>query len=199
MIADDCYVKLLVDIPEALSKDKTFVKELTGSTTLVQVKKGDYLLRAGELCQHAYFINKGLFINLFISGKGEESVTGFASDHQYPFLSVIGYFTQTPSDFEIKAIEEGELLSISRSHLEKLSLRYPLFASYYQNAMLAIIAKHYSMFAIRQSCKAEEFLNYIYSNYAWMINRIPDKYIACYMGISHEWYCKLKKRVLKLN
>lgn len=196
MQADPHFARLLADIPEALARDEIFVKELQGCTRLVTVRKGDYLLRTGELCQDAYFINKGLFINQYISEKGNETVTGFSSDTVYPFLSAIGYFTKAPSDFEIKAIEDGELLCFSRHHIEALSLRYPLFASYYQNVMLTIISKLYTMFAVRQSLTAEEFLAYLYKEYMWIINRVPDKYIAQYMGISNSWYCKLKKRIL---
>ena len=184
----DCHLaKLLADLPESLARDEVFVGELSNITKVIAVDKGDYLLRTGEICQDAYFINKGLFINLYVSEKGDECVTGFSSDYLYPFLSAIGYFTQAPSEFEIKALESGELL--------RLSLRYPLFASYYQNAMLTIISKLYSMFAIRQSCTAEEFIKYLYNHYMWIMQRVPDKYIAQYMGISNAWYCKLKKRI----
>lgn len=195
MVFDPHFARLLADIPEALARDEKFLSELESHAKILYVKKGDYLLRSGELCQDAYFINKGLFINLYINEKGNECVTGFASDNQYPFLSAIGYFTQAPSDFEIKAIEAGELLCFSRAHIEDLSLRYPLFAAYYQNIMLTIISKLYTMFAIRQSTTAEEFIQYLYTHYMWVINRVPDKYIAHYMGISNAWYCKLKKRI----
>lgn len=196
MEIDPHFARLLADIPEALARDEVFVKELESCTRVVTVRKGDYLLRSRELCQDAYFINKGLFINQYITEKGNETVTGFSSDTVYPFLSAIGYFTKAPSDFEIKAIEDGELLCFSRHHIEALSLRYPLFASYYQNVMLTIISKLYTMFAVRQSLTAEEFLAYLYKEYKWIINRVPDKYIAQYMGISNSWYCKLKKRIL---
>ena len=196
MQTDPHFARLLADIPEALARDEVFVKELQSCTRVVTVRKGDYLLRTGEVCQDAYFINKGLFINQYISEKGNETVTGFSSDTVYPFLSAIGYFTKAPSDFEIRAIEDGELLCFSRHHIEALSLRYPLFASYYQNVMLTIISKLYTMFAVRQSLTAEEFLAYLYKEYKWIINRVPDKYIAQYMGISNSWYCKLKKRIL---
>lgn len=196
METDRHFARLLADLPDALARDEDFLRELEKACRVVTVGKGDYLLRTGEFCQDAYFINKGLFINQYISEKGKETVTGFSSDTFYPFLSAISYFTQAPSDFEIKAIEDGELLCFSRQHIEALSLRYPLFASYYQNVMLTIISKLYTMFAVRQSSTAEEFLAYLYKNFKWLINRVPDKYIARYMGISTSWYCKLKKRIL---
>lgn len=195
METDPCFARLLANIPEVLARDEVFLSELESHAKVVHVKKGDYLLRSGQLCLDAYFINKGLFINIYINEKGNESVTGFASDDQFPFVSAIGYFTQQPSDFEIKAIEAGELLCFSRAHIEDLSMRYPLFASYYQNIMLRIISNLYTLFAVRQSCTAEDFIKYLYKNYMWIINRVPDKYIARYMGISNAWYCKLKKRI----
>lgn len=195
MDSDSRFARLLADIPEDLARNEIFVEDLLKGTQIVSVKKGDYLLRTGELCQDAYFINKGVFINQYVNEKGDACVTGFSSDTMYPFLSAIGYFTKAPSEFEIKSIEDGELLRFSRAHIESLSLHYPLFASYYQNVMLMIISKLHTMFAVRQTCTAEDFLRYIYKHHLWIINRVPDKYIAQYMGVSNSWYCKLKKRI----
>ena len=191
------FYRFLEGIPEPLKRDKAFIDELESHSHIVKVKKGEYLLRTGELCTDGYFINKGLFVNLYIDEKGNECVTGFAAECDIPFLSAIGYFTKEPSEFEIKAIEDGELLCFSRVHIEDLSLRYPLFASYYQNVMLTLISKLYTLFAIRQSCKAEEFIRYMYDNQKWLISRVPDKYIAQYIGITTSWYCKLKKRLFR--
>lgn len=199
METDSSFLRLLADLPEALAHDEVFLDELESHARIISVKKGDYLLRTGELCQDAYFINKGLFINLYVNANGNECVTGFAADNMFPFLSAIGYFTKQPSEFEIKAIEGGELLCFSRSHIESLSFRYPLFALYYQKIMMTIIYKLDVLLAVRLSSTAEEFIQFLYTNYAWMISRVPDKYIARYMGISNAWYCKLKKRILSLS
>ena len=160
METDIHFARLLADLPEALVCDEAFLGELAKNAKLISVKKGDYLLRTGELCQDAYFINKGLFINLYVNENGNECVTGFAADN---------------------------------------SFRYPLFASYYQNIMLTIIYKLDVLLAVRLSSTAEEFIQFLYTNYAWMINRVPDKYIAHYMGISNAWYCKLKRKVLSFT
>ena len=61
-----------------------------------------------------------------------------------------------------------------------------------------LISKLYNMFAVRQTSSSEEFLRYLYAHQQWIVNRVPDKYIAQYMGISDSWYCKLKKRLLEV-
>lgn len=100
-----------------------------------------------------------------------------------PFCFYNRLFYTSPSEFEVKAIEDGELLCFSRTDIERLSLGYPAFATCYQNVMLMIISKLYSMFAVRQTCKAEEFLKYLYTDPQWIVSRVPDKYIAQYMGL----------------
>ena len=93
------FTRLLADLPEALAQDDIFVNELKSHARVITLKKGDLLLRTGEVCQNAYFINKGLFVNIFMTDKGKECVTGFSSDDQYPFLSEISYITQTTFQF----------------------------------------------------------------------------------------------------
>lgn len=190
------YAKLLADLPEALIREDSFLNDLLTHSQCISVRKGDYLLRTGEACQNAYFINKGVYLHQFINNKGEEIPVGFSTDDFYPFLSAISYLTETPSDYEIKAIEEGELICFSRNLLEGMSRNYPLFTAYYQHAIMRVISKMYTIFTIRQAYKSEDFMVWLYGNHASLINRVPDKYIARFMGISTSWYCKLKKRSL---
>ena len=185
-------------IPTVLSQNEAFVAELEDCVRSISIRKGELLIRAGSICQNAYLIKKGLFMNQYVNENGHECVTGFSSEEQYPFLSTTGYFTQEPTGFEVKALDRGELLSFSRTDIDRLSHNYPPFATFYQNVMLMLISKLYNMFAVRQTSSSEEFLRYLYAHQQWIVNRVPDKYIAQYMGISDSWYCKLKKRLLEV-
>lgn len=196
MILSPEFDNILAILPGQLSADESFLKDLVSCTRFVDVRKGDYLVRIGNMCHDAYFINRGLFVNLFVNQNGNECVTGFSSDIMYPFVSTIGYFTKLPSEFEVKAIEDGELLCFSRTDIERLSFAYPAFSAFYKDIMFMIISKLYSIFAIRQTTTAEEFMKYLYSNHQWIVSRVPDKYIAQYIGVTDSWYCKLKKRIL---
>lgn len=195
-MTDPRFEKLRAYLPGDLSGDELFWNELVAGTEVITVDRGDYLLRPGESCTAGYFINKGLFLHLYVGGRGSESVVGFFVDTLHPFLSSVGYITQEPSDFEIKALEDGELIAFPRVHLERLSDAWPRFASFYQQITLLMLSKICTIYAVRQSHNSEELLRYLYTHYLWIINRVPDKYIARFMGISNEWYCKLKKKLL---
>lgn len=53
--------------------------------------------------------------------------------------------------------------------------------------------------ALRLSLNAEEFLIFLYNQHPVYMRRIPDKYIAQFMGVSKEWLSKLKKKIFKTN
>ncbi|MCC8172777.1 MAG: hypothetical protein LIP00_13605 [Parabacteroides sp.] len=137
-----------------------------------------------------------MFLHLYVNSHGDESVVGFFVDTLHPFLASVSYISHSPSDFEIKALEDGELIAFPRPHIEILSRRYPAFTVFYQEVILLMLAKNCTIYAVRQSNNSEELLRYLYAEYLWIINRVPDKYIARFMGISNEWYCKLKKKLL---
>lgn len=195
MGTENPFKRLYDYLPEELSRNEAFWDDFTGGAQVIAVHKGDYLFRQGDICSSGYFINKGLFLHLYVGSAGNESVVGFFVDTLHPFLSSVSYVSQEPADFEIKALEDGELIAFPRGHIESLSVTYPRFASFYQNVTLSILSKICTIYAVRQSRNAEELLRYLYTDYIWIINRVPDKYIARFMGISNEWYCKLKKKL----
>lgn len=93
------------------------------------LKKNEYLLKVGQVCKYGYFINKGSMIQTFLNPDGKEIVQGFYIDDTYAFLSsVTSYYTEEVSDFEIKAIEDCEIIEFSKSQLEYLINSYPEFA-----------------------------------------------------------------------
>ena len=47
------FMRLLADLPEALAQDDVFVNELKSHARVITLKKGDLLLRTGEVCQNA--------------------------------------------------------------------------------------------------------------------------------------------------
>lgn len=164
------------------------------------LKKNEYLLKAGKVCKHGYFINNGSLIKTFLNQNGKEIVQGFYIDKDYAFLSeVTSYFSQKPSDFQIKAIENCELIEFSESQLKLLANNFQEFALFYHKITAKSYQNLYMFSAMRLSLNAEEFLVFLYNQHPIYMQRIPDKYIAQFMGISKEWLSKLKKKVFKPN
>lgn len=164
------------------------------------LKKNEYLLKAGEVCSHGYFINKGILVITFLNQKGKEVVQGFYIDEDYAFITeIISYFSKEGANFQIKVIEDCEVFGYSKTQLDYLVKNFPEFAVIYNKVETLSFQNLYMFSAMRLSLNAEDFLIFLYKNHPIYMKRLPDKYIAKFMGISKEWLSKLKKKVLKNN
>ncbi|MBI9067108.1 MAG: Crp/Fnr family transcriptional regulator [Salinivirgaceae bacterium] len=164
------------------------------------LKKNEYLLKAGQVCQHGYFINSGSLVQTFLNQNGKEIVQGFYIDEVYAFLSsVTSYFSEEISDFQIKAIENCEVIEYSKPQMDYLTDNFQEFALLFHIITARSFQYLYMFSAMRLSLNAEDFLLFLYNQHPVYMRRIPDKYIAQFMGVSKEWLSKLKKKIFKNN
>jgi len=173
-------------------------KRLQAAGTEISIKKNQYLLKQGEVCQHGYFLNKGSLIQLFQHENGKEIVLGFYIDHVYSFLSSPrSYFTGTGSTFEIKALEDCDLIAFHKDDLENMARDFHEFSIFYHQITATALHNMDLFSAMRLSLSAEDFFIYLMKNHPAYLQRIPDKYIARFIGVSDEWLCKVKKKIIK--
>ena len=164
------------------------------------LKKNEYLLKAGQVCQHGYVINSGSLVKTFLNQNGKEIIQGFYLDEVYSYLSEVNsYFSEKSSAFQIKAIENCEIIEFSKSQLKYLLDNFQEFTLGFYNLIEKNFYNLYMLSAMRLSLNAEEFLIFLYNQNPIYMKRIPDKYIAEFMGVSKERLSELKKKVLKTN
>jgi len=173
-------------------------KRIEEAAVEICVKKNQFLLKQGDVCHHGYFLNKGSLIQLYQHENGKEIVLGFYIDHVYSFLSSPrSYFNGTGSAFEIKALEDCSLLAFRKEDLENMAGEFPEFSIFYHKITATALHNMYMYSAMRLSLSAEEFFIYLMDNHPAFLHRIPDKYVARFIGVSDEWLCKVKKRITK--
>lgn len=194
------FSKLKLSVENEIKMSPELWTQLQEFGTIRHLNKNDYLLKSDQVCRHGYFLNSGSLVKTFLNQNGKEIVQGFFIDEAYTFLSeVISYFSDKGTDFQIKALENCELIEFSKSQLEFLVANYQEFAVFFHKINSTSFQNLYMLSAMRLSLNAEEFLLYLYDQHPIYMRRIPDKYIAQFMGVSKEWLSKLKKKILKEN
>ncbi|MBE9469166.1 MAG: Crp/Fnr family transcriptional regulator [Bacteroidetes bacterium] len=194
------FSKLKLAIDKDIKISPKFWEQLQEFAKIRHLKKNEYLLEAGQVCQHGYFIISGSLVKTFLNQNGKEIVQGFYIDEAYAFLSeVMSYFSDNESDFQIKALENCELIEFSKLQMDYLADNFQEFAIFFHRIMAKSYQNLYMFSAMRLSLSAEEFLIFLYNHHPIYMQRIPDKYIAEFIGISKEWLSKLKKKILKTN
>lgn len=157
------------------------------------LKRKEVLFREGEVAGFECFVNKGCLRTYSIDPKGTEHIVMFAIEDWWT-SDLYSFLTKTPATFTIDALEESEVLQLSREGIEQLYERVPKFERFFrimfQNAYLAQQQR------INQNLSQpaeERYLRFI-AKYPQIEQRVPQKQIASYLGITPEFLSMLRKK-----
>ena len=155
-----------------------------------EIAKKELLLRAGHICQHIYFIQKGL-LRCFYYRNDVEISSWFMREGDV-MVSVESFFHQKTSYESIQALEDCELYYISYKELQDIYRRFPEF-----NFIARVLTEKYyclseqRLYSIRMM-RATERYEYLLEQHPELLLRVPAKYIASYLGITPEMLSKIK-------
>jgi CRP-like cAMP-binding protein len=159
---------------------------------LQHVERGSYLLRAGEVCRHLYFIRKGA-IRGYIK-EGTKEITTWITAENEMVTSIRGMSLQEPSLENIQAIEHCDLVVATYESLHYLYENYievnivgrKLLEQYYRDA-------EERAFISRIPNAAKRYYHFLETK-SDLANRIPLKYIASYLGMTIETLSRIRSK-----
>jgi len=158
------------------------------------IGKKSFLLRAGEVCRFEGFVNKGLFRVYHIDQSGFEQILYFATENWW--ITDIDSFTNgIPSQLYIEAIEDSEVLLISKKDKEFAYSNLPkiekLFRVMTQKTHVALQRR---MIDNLSKTADQRYLDFM-EKYPEIFQRLSNLQIAAYLGISHEFLSKIRKKI----
>lgn len=166
-------------------------------TSLLRSKKlaaGELLLREGQVCRYESFITRGCFRTYYADAAGDEHTIDFLIEEWWA-SDLYSLFTQTPSRYHIRAMEESEILQISRHNLEILYRRAPKFERFFRLLFQnAYIAQREQMNAAL-STRAEERYRLFLEKKPYAEKRFQQKHIASWLGITPQFLSRLRKKM----
>ena len=166
----------------------------TSFLTEKKLNKKDFLLRTGELARHEYYVVSGCLKVYNIDEKSAERVSMFAIQDWWTG-DMASFLTQEPSNFYIQALEDSHILQISKEHYDLLFKRIPKFERFYRILYQRSLVTYIKRSDQNISLSAEDrYLNFT-KKYPTLINRIPQKDIAAYIGVTPEFLSLLRKKL----
>ncbi|MFC7345124.1 Crp/Fnr family transcriptional regulator [Chryseobacterium zhengzhouense] len=182
------HIQNKVDISE---EQKT---ELQSFFMLKKLRKKQYLLQEGDVCKYLSFVSKGLLKSYFLDEKGSEHINMFAFEGWW-ISDFNSFINQEKAVLNIDAIEETELLMITREDYENLMLKIPVMDRYfrilYQNSL---VTKDYRLIVSNSFTAKEKYTQFAQKN-PDIIQRIPHNLIASYLGLAPETVSRIRKKI----
>jgi len=158
------------------------------------IKKKDFMLREGDTCRFEAFVTKGLFRIYHIDQNGCEQVLYFAMEDWW-ITDIDSFTNQRPSQLFIEALEDSEVLLISKKDKEFAYKNIPavekLFRIMTQKTHIALQRR---MIDNLSKTADQRYIDFI-EKYPHIAQRLSNIQVAAYLGISHEFLSKIRKKI----
>lgn len=160
------------------------------------IKKNNYLLKQGETCQDLVFVLKGCLRLYYLKDDIEISVW-FALP-QSSAIEIYSFISGNPSNYFIQAIEDSEVLYLTKSELNKLYNHQPQMQEMMRNFWEDVILNLIDRFTALQKDSAEKRYLDLLKKPDYM-NTIPQKYLASFIGVTPTSLSRIRKHIKKMH
>ena len=167
------------------------------SLLMAQTFKAKKLILAeGMICRHSIFVTKGCLRGFTTDKNGFEHVLQFAPPDWW-IADMYSLITQKPGTLNIEALENTDVLLFSKAQQEQLFLDIPKFERFFriitENALVANQQRIIDNLSLPAEARYEHFCR----KYLSLIHCLPQKQIASFIGVTPEFFSKMKKHLLK--
>jgi CRP-like cAMP-binding protein len=185
------YFQIFNTIVPLTEEDQELIKHYL---TVKKLRRKQYLLQEEDVCKTVAFVEKGALRLYKTNVDGSEHIVQFALEGAF-MTDLYSFLTQEPSIYNIDAIEDSELVLITRSasdELRKLSPKYQEFIFQATSEAYTQLEKRITSII---SLSLDERYKELTANFPDIIQRVPQHMIASYMGLNPETLSRVRKRI----
>jgi CRP-like cAMP-binding protein len=156
-------------------------------------KKGDHLLAEGEICRQITFIETGL-VRYYINKDGEERTNYFNKEGEF-VCDYPSFLPRTPAVVNIQALEDCTVWTIGFEGIQQFynevehGERFGRLAI--EAVFVSVVTQIGSIYTDTPEMRYQKFL----LNYPTIVQRIPQYYIASYVGVKPQSLSRIRKRL----
>lgn len=177
-----------------MDKDfKILYKALSQLGTEKQLQSHKSLVHFGENVNKVYVIKKGGLVLTHVHPKTfkERAINFFIPDF-HPIATVShAYVLEEPSKYCLKTFTNTILIEINRAALNHF-IEHSALSLRFQNHGIKTMIEKNELRANLISLSSQEMLHHLYQHFPQILQQIPSKYIADFLGITPQWLSKLK-------
>jgi CRP-like cAMP-binding protein len=162
----------------------------------LKLKRKQFFLHRGEVCKYSAFVLSGCLRSYTIDSNGYEHILSFAP-RDWWMADMYSLISGQPGNLNIDAIEDTQVLLLSKTNQEKLFVQVPKFERFFRILVEKSLVSYQQRTLNNLGLSAQERYQDFCKRYPTLINSLPQKHIASYIGVTPEFLSKMRSDLLK--
>jgi CRP-like cAMP-binding protein len=183
---------MLNKILDFLQHDEDSNKRFTSMFIEKKIASKTTLLKEGDVAQNLFFIKEGC-LRLWFNNEGKDITLQFFFENQ-AVSSIDSFLNGEPGKFTLESIEPSTIVSISKDDFNTLNTRYPALKEGFQELIYKRMSNYALLFLSRIKDNPAKRYEELIKNNPEIIRRVPQHYIASYLGITSISLSRIRNR-----
>lgn len=158
-----------------------------------KLRKRRYLMGEGDVCKYTVFVEKGLLRSYTVDDRGSEHILQFAMEGWWSG-DLYSFLTGEPSPYYIEALEDSELLLITKPSWDVLLKELPIFERFFRILIQNNLIATQRRLMVSMSETAEEKYSRLLKDHPEVVQRVPQHMIASYIGVTRETLSRIRSK-----
>lgn len=166
--------------------------ELSDCFEQIEIPVKTTLLEEGAISTSIFFVKKGA-LRAWTNNNGEDVTVQFFFEEQM----VSAFMGKELSQYSIESIEPSTVVRISIVDFDKIAGVIPQFKDLMIDTLLQRLRHYSTLFITRIKLSPKERYIDIQKNNPKLLQRVPQHYIATYLGITSVSLSRIRNRLLR--
>ena len=174
-------------------KDEKAFYEFNAALQYGTAKKGEILCDVGDVAKKMYILQSGIVKHFRYKKDGSEHVVWFCFENDL-VVAHTSFATQAPSHEGIIVLEDCTYVAIERNTCYGLALKHHAVETFFRESLeyyyLAVDERQF----VLQALTAKEKYNYLLEKFPHFLQRLPQKEISSFLGITRETLSRIRRQ-----
>lgn len=171
-------------------------QEILSRLETEKYKAKTLLIKPGDTADFTYFVLDGILKSYTIDANGVEHILSFATPGWW-MADMYAYLGNNPAIMNIDVVEECQVLILHKDDVEDLYIKIPKLERFFRILTQNNLISNQQRVLDKMALTAEERYEKFSKKYPEVIHCLPQKHIASYIGVTPEFFSKMKSKLLR--
>ncbi len=188
------YAPILANLAKHIQLTKDESDHFITLLTIREVARKELLLKEGNACATINYVHTGVLRAYYRDSADNENSIMFAMQDWW-VTDMHSFITEKPAMLNIEALEDSIVIQLKRTDLDHLYIQVPKFERFFRIIMQNAYIREQLRIIENLSQPAEERYQNFIQKYPQVVQRVPLKQIASYLGITPEFLSVIRKNL----